>query len=543
MEEKVETILRSIEEQLSDGNDKVSFQPKETVLTTEMLSAVLQHPDFEPKAGLIKSMVLRGHQLDALPSSLGNIPNLKKLDVRQNQGLKAVEPGCFLNHLDVFDAGEVGMSSSSLSGFLSAFKPGVTRLELDINQLNELPAVLSKFVALNRMNLNANSLTMFPPVVLEMPSLRELLMNSNRIEHLPDDFKLLTGLTALELKQNSLRSLPASLAQMKSLARFLYDENPLDSCAFRNTPSPWEEFKGFLQQICVQSGQTFSFDAVAQEFVASQQDGTYAQALPIITSNPDRLQNITDVRLVGLALEDLPPQLFQLKKLQFLSLARNRLRQIPHSIEELAMLETLDISFNPINILPASMGVLTRLKTLRTRGTPWFLNPPQEILDSGVDKVLVYLREILQDKVSNKKILLVAMGAGEAGKTSMVNALINEASGTSKHIDAETGRTIGIDIKAWLPTEGDGLEFSAMDVGGQVGAPPPFMAAVLSFIPSVLPFMSAVPPFMHAVLRFMGPTLCRAGATLHCALYTHALSSSGQPTRVLDNLDRLRPVH
>ena len=65
--------------------------------------------------------------------------------------------------------------------------------------------------------------------------------------------------------------------------------------------------------------------------------------------------------------------------------------------------------------------------------------------------------------IFNTAIEMIAIGNGEAGKTSIIRALMN---GTSEKIH-EDKRTVGIDLKTWNLSKEEGLVFHIKDLAGQ----------------------------------------------------------------------------
>ncbi len=75
---------------------------------------------------------------------------------------------------------------------------------------------------------------------------------------------------------------------------------------------------------------------------------------------------------------ELPPELFELSKLEELYLASNQFKSIPPEIRKLAQLQILDLSWNPFKKLPKEIGELKKLESLRLNGSQ-IKNLPDEI--------------------------------------------------------------------------------------------------------------------------------------------------------------------
>ncbi len=89
----------------------------------------------------------------------------------------------------------------------------------------------------------------------------------------------------------------------------------------------------------------------------------------MIGADPTELTYDDDNRLIklglsGLALTQLPPELWQLTNLQELYLENNQLSQLPPEIGQLTNLQTLVIHHNQLSQLPLELGQLTNLQRL-----------------------------------------------------------------------------------------------------------------------------------------------------------------------------------
>jgi Leucine-rich repeat (LRR) protein len=75
-------------------------------------------------------------------------------------------------------------------------------------------------------------------------------------------------------------------------------------------------------------------------------------------------KNITTLNLDMSGLTSLPPELWQLTKLEMLCLEKNQLTTIPSEIGQLTQLQWLDLRSNQLTAIPAEIGQLTQLQWL-----------------------------------------------------------------------------------------------------------------------------------------------------------------------------------
>ncbi|XP_054259390.1 leucine-rich repeat serine/threonine-protein kinase 1-like [Macrosteles quadrilineatus] len=158
--------------------------------------------------------------------------------------------------------------------------------------------------------------------------------------------------------------------------------------------------------------------------------------------------------------------------LSMLDISNNNLKEIPVSIHELSNLSVLNVSGNPdISELPPQMGLLSRLWNLNTRGCS-LQEPLKSMIDSKKYKtmdVVGYLKSVLEDAKPYARMKLMIVGIQGIGKTSLLEQLRMEGTGSykkkptehwakrmgNKNINVKTSRgtnmsTVGVDIGDWV---------------------------------------------------------------------------------------------
>eukprot|EP00960_Hanusia_phi_P042329 755439-Hanusia_phi.AAC.1 len=165
--------------------------------------------------------------------------------------------------------------------------------------------------------------------------------------------------------------------------------------------------------------------------------------------------------LLNLSLKTKSMQRYIARELRVKSLPAWIARLQPH-------LEVIEVSGNPsLSLLPLEeLCGMRALKEVRCKSCMRLSLPPPEIAEQGGEVVMTYLRRVRKDGKANQRMNLILIGSGEAGKTSVLRALMSEDSRAGK-IDVEEGRTIGIDLHDWHPQGEEGLTFDVMDFGGQ----------------------------------------------------------------------------
>jgi GTPase SAR1 family protein len=136
------------------------------------------------------------------------------------------------------------------------------------------------------------------------------------------------------------------------------------------------------------------------------------------------------------------------------------LDKLPPWVLDLPDLKLLDLEYCPVEALPFNQ--LLKLDSLMLGGCTRLWNPPQEICNQGGRATMQFLRQIKEEGEVSREMNLFLIGDGEAGKTSLINALID---GKAEKIRRDY-RTVGIDLKEWKP-DGWDCSFHIYDLAGQ----------------------------------------------------------------------------
>ena len=141
----------------------------------------------------------------------------------------------------------------------------------------------------------------------------------------------------------------------------------------------------------------------------------------------------------------------------------------------LESLTTIDLSFQGITAIPDDVNTLINLSVLILEScvllasiSPKLANlpisqlnlsncvslktPPPEVQKRGLSAVMSYLKRLMSGSVLFRRTKLMLVGLGEAGKTSLLNAL-RVRGGKGKKAGEQavaTAVTDGIDIKEWV---------------------------------------------------------------------------------------------
>jgi len=116
---------------------------------------------------------------------------------------------------------------TALDQILAAFHAKLDTLELDGQNLTELPPEIGMLAELQVLSLSSNQLTSLPAEIGNLSKLVELAVDENCLTELPAQIGRLTRLEILLLSHNKLRALPASIGDLVSLQALNLEHNEL----------------------------------------------------------------------------------------------------------------------------------------------------------------------------------------------------------------------------------------------------------------------------------------------------------------------------
>ena len=165
-----------------------------------------------------------------------------------------------------------------------------------------------------------------------------------------------------------------------------------------------------------------------------------------------QIPELTSLELGFNGLSALPDTVSEAKHLEHLGLEYNQFRHIPAGVWELAALKTLDLDACPVEEIPAEILRLERLSRLGLGRLDYsavpkeLVAPPPEIAAQGLDAIKRYWsqeRDAGVDYLAEAKLLIV--GEPGAGKTSLAKKILDPA----YELNAGENSTEGIDVLAW----------------------------------------------------------------------------------------------
>ena len=187
-----------------------------------------------------------------------------------------------------------------------------------------------------------------------------------------------------------------------------------------------------------------------------------------IVELPDSICDLSflqNIRLSNNPLRKLPECFGALRNLKYLEIANCHLQSLPNSIANCSALESLHLQNNRLHNVPIEFHKLGNINDLYLDNNP-IKSPPNEIIKFGKSGIWEYLAEKANGCKESWSAKLVLVGEGGAGKTSLLNSLLdiefNPLSPTTHGISIET-------LKVKNPLKDDiYIDLNVWDFGGQM---------------------------------------------------------------------------
>ncbi len=254
-------------------------------------------------------------------------------------------------------------------------------LDLSSNKLSKLPASFGQLQNLRKLNLWDNKLSKLPASFGQLQNLSDLDLSSNKLSKLPTSFGQLQNLINLDLSSNKLSELPASFGQLQNLSNLDLSHNLLSELPaslgqlqnlselglYDNQLSELPAWLGQMQNLSalfLNNNQLSELPAWLGQMQNLSDLGLGSNQLLELPTWLGQLQNLSHLYLEENQLSELPAWFGQLQNLSVLSLHDNQLSELPAWFGQLQNLSELDLYDNQLSELPASFGQLQNLKKL-----------------------------------------------------------------------------------------------------------------------------------------------------------------------------------
>ena len=315
------------------------------------------------------SLHLDGYEFPFLPHSIGELPQLRYLSLKEC-GLRRLPPA------------------------LARLKR-LTRLDLSHNSLTELPDFLAELPELYDLRWRDNPIAQFPKILSKIDNLQKLDLDMRHVKDLrgledckqvrwlnlkdaklktvPEQVLALKKLVSLEIAEAGLEELPREIGMLKEL-----EELNLGANAIRNLP---REVLGLRKLRSLALGKVREVGEIKS---LSPLSGLWRLTMePEFEEWPGEWCALPDLRELHLSegkLKRLPSAFTQLGQVGHLDLSQNHFEHFPEVLTEMPELRELNFHSNRISILPPSIGRMTSLTVLDLSHNP-LKTLPEEIFE------------------------------------------------------------------------------------------------------------------------------------------------------------------
>ncbi|KDO34360.1 hypothetical protein SPRG_01496 [Saprolegnia parasitica CBS 223.65] len=291
----------------------------------------------------IKTLNVANNSIDELPISIGHMQALQVLNVGHNRLWTLPDALCQLANL--------------------------THLLAPANCITSLPDGFVHFPLLQELDLKLNRLSGLPPNIGKLATLTVLDVSSNQLERVPGSVLQLRQLTTLRLTGNPSLVVPSATAQAMGLPSvFAEIQNQIFVEARGAPPEPHQVQAGIFDE-CVTTD--LHVHREIMELIAAAKTthvlDFHWRNLATLPPQLFELSKLQELRLTGHNLGTVPPQVALLPNLRLLNLRQNRLRTMDAScVPTPCPWEELDLENNSLPDLPATLfAFATKLRVLR----------------------------------------------------------------------------------------------------------------------------------------------------------------------------------
>jgi len=235
-------------------------------------------------------------------------------------------------------------------GSIQVLQPHLRFLHAARCQLSDVYP-LEGFSVLEVLDLSGNTLTSF---VQSLPALQKLNLRSNLITQLPEGLCDSIGLLELDLQGLQLKALPQNFSKLSKLEKLNLRGNKL------NNVGSLEHLTNLRYLDLTKPGNGISFTLC----------------------DLSGLRNITDLRLSGMRLTEIPEDVLTLPSLFYLDLVQNSITTIPSSdvlLSHSVPWRRVNLAFNSLTEFPVSLLYLQGLEQLCVRKNVFELPPSRRV--------------------------------------------------------------------------------------------------------------------------------------------------------------------
>jgi len=338
-------------------------------ITPQYIDSIISYTNLE-------TIDLSFNQLKSIPQQILRIPSLKSITAFHNQIVNINLSKCTSQYIDIghneittfprlsnviqylsIDVNRIREIPSSCNwltklsvsrNLLKQIDPSISFLrlktmDLSHNEIESLPNLLSSAPRLRQIDVSYNKLALIPELPLKT---QEFYAQNNYLTAFPSNFQVLEKIKIADLSCNMISVIPVLPNGIQTLVIY---NNQISKVIKSKATS--------LRSLYISNNRLkripLFMKNVIQDFNMTS-NSLESINISIFFHKVSRI-DLTDNRI-----SSVPPSLFQLKSLKYLSLTRNNIESIPDDVSE-SFLLMFNISQNPIKLLPKMPITLEKL--------------------------------------------------------------------------------------------------------------------------------------------------------------------------------------
>jgi len=155
---------------------------------------------------------------------------------------------------------------------------------------------------------------------------------------------------------------------------------------------------------------------------------------------------LTKLNLSRNSIIEIPEELFGFTTLTHLDVSMNSLFGLSHKLGNLTNLQYFDIRSNLVEELPYTLEKLEKLTDFKCYKNP-ITTPPSAVWSRGIVPVREFFKDMRESGTEiNLDLRVLVLGLSEAGKTSLINGMVNPNDIALTRVG---DRTVGIEKRTW----------------------------------------------------------------------------------------------
>ncbi|ASV12430.1 leucine-rich repeat domain-containing protein [Leptospira santarosai] len=222
---------------------------------------------------------------------------------------------------------------------------------------SKLPNTIGTLKNLSDLTIYSKKLAEFPIEICKLINLKYLYIRTEKIDKLPEDIGNLVSLNHLDLCGNKLKDLPKSIQKLTLLKQLNLGENK-----FEKIPTALYGMNS-IEELDIRHNPFKNLDGIGN-IVGLKNVTLYAVGIQELTPEIGQLKNCEYFNLSEVEIEEIPKEIGDMDSMYSLTISKTKLRSLPDTIGKLKNCKSLDIQYNQIEFLPETIGSMERLEEL-----------------------------------------------------------------------------------------------------------------------------------------------------------------------------------